>query len=92
VSTLKHFPVYHLYEEFNKVIDVSNYESYFHDTLKLGNGKNEIKENCRKLAYNVKKIPELVLQEQEDDELCDHLHYWLYGQLHKSISYTEVST
>ncbi|SBT54435.1 PIR Superfamily Protein [Plasmodium ovale wallikeri] len=69
-----------------------NYKSYFPEALKLGNKKNEIKENCRKLAYNVKKIPELVLQEQEDDELCDHLNFWLYGQLHKIISYTEAST
>ncbi|SBS94265.1 PIR Superfamily Protein [Plasmodium ovale curtisi] len=92
VFILKHLPAYILYEEFNEVIDVSDYESYIHKKLKFGNGKNEIKENYRKLAYNVKKIPELVFQEQEEDELCDHLHFWLYDKGEQSqigVSYAE---
>ncbi|SBT74139.1 PIR protein [Plasmodium ovale] len=78
---LKDSEEYKKYTEFDEVSFLENYEKSFNDALSIEQDNDIIKDICKKLARNLKKISESRKRQKENDESCGYLHFWLYHNI-----------
>ncbi|SBT74060.1 PIR protein [Plasmodium ovale] len=82
-GSLKHLPVYAIYEEFDEEANKDNYNNYFADARKLKNTYPYNDIFCDKLSRNLIKFSSI---ESSKINLWDHcrcLNFWLYDNIHK---------
>ncbi|SBT73460.1 PIR protein [Plasmodium ovale] len=82
-GSLKHLPVYAIYEEFDEEANEDNYNEHFTEARKLKHSYSYDDTFCNKLSRNLIKFSSIKSSGINILQRCRCLNFWLYNNIHK---------
>ncbi|EDL44332.1 variable surface protein Vir24-related [Plasmodium vivax] len=85
-NILKNLPSYKIHQKLNEEINKNDYDHYCTRINTYDSQYNGLSTLCKKVAKGLKELTAIDGLNQNADERCSNVTYWMYGQIWKKLN------